>query len=32
MFHFETKPFFQATAGADTAPKVQFDFGKSTNK
>jgi LemA protein len=25
---FQPKPFFQATAGAETAPKVQFDFGK----
>ena len=29
---FQPKPFFQAIAGAETAPKVQFDFGKSTNK
>ncbi len=32
MFHFETKPFFQAAPGADATPKVQFDFGKSTNR
>lgn len=32
MFHFETRPFFQATAGADTPPKVQFDFNKPAGK
>jgi LemA protein len=26
---FKEKPFFQATAGAETPPKVNFDFGKS---
>ncbi|MBI1178708.1 LemA family protein [bacterium] len=32
-FGFNVKPYFNATAGADTPPKVQFDFGKgSTNK
>ncbi len=25
---FQPKPYFQATAGAETAPKVQFDFNK----
>jgi len=25
---FSTKPYFNATPGADTPPKVQFDFGK----
>src|ERR1035438_9433411 len=30
---FHEKPYFNATPGADTPPKVQFDFGKSaTNK
>ena len=29
---FQPKPFFQATAGADTAPKVNFDFGKPAAK
>jgi LemA protein len=30
---FQPKPYFQSAAGAETAPKVQFDFGKpSTNK
>lgn len=24
---FQTKPYFQSTAGAETAPKVQFNFG-----
>jgi LemA protein len=27
MFHFETRPYFTATAGSETPPKVQFDFG-----
>ena len=31
MFGFQPKPYFQATAGAEKPPKVQFDFGKSTN-
>jgi len=30
VFGFQPKPYFQATAGAETPPKVQFDFG--TNK
>lgn len=25
---FQPKPYFQATTGAETAPKVDFDFGK----
>jgi len=30
---FQAKPYFNATSGADTPPKVQFDFGKpATNK
>jgi LemA protein len=28
MFGFKEKPYFAATAGAETPPKVQFDFGK----
>ena len=33
MFGFSPKPYFSATAGADTPPKVEFDFGKpATNK
>ncbi|MFN7138088.1 MAG: LemA family protein [Limisphaerales bacterium] len=27
FFGFSSKPYFQAQAGADTAPKVNFDFG-----
>jgi LemA protein len=32
LFGFQTKPYFQAVPGAETPPKVQFDFGapKST--
>ncbi len=30
MFGFKAKPYFTATAGAETPPKVQFDFGKQT--
>jgi LemA protein len=26
MMGFQTKPYFQATAGSETPPKVQFDF------
>jgi LemA protein len=29
-FGFQTKPYFSATPGAETAPKVQFNFGNST--
>lgn len=35
MFHFAAKPYFTASAGAETAPKVQFDFNNNnanTNK
>ncbi len=33
MFGFSPRPYFQAQAGAENAPKVQFDFGSpSTNK
>ena len=28
MFGFHDKPYFQATAGSETPPKVQFDFDK----
>jgi LemA protein len=27
MFHFQPRPYFKATAGAETAPKVEFNFG-----
>jgi LemA protein len=27
--NFKTKPFFEAMAGAEKAPQVQFDFGKA---
>jgi len=27
LLSFQQKPYFQATAGADTAPAVKFDFG-----
>jgi LemA protein len=27
MFHFQPKPYFAAAPGAETAPKVQFNFG-----
>ncbi len=30
MFGFQQKPYFSATPGAETPPKVQFDFGNST--
>ena len=33
MFGFSPKPYFSATPGAETPPKVEFDFGKpATNK
>jgi len=32
MFNFQPKPFFQAAAGAEIAPKVQFDFNKPAAK
>ncbi|MDE7103741.1 MAG: LemA family protein, partial [Bacteroidales bacterium] len=28
MFGFEKKPYFSAQPGAETAPEVNFDFGK----
>jgi LemA protein len=28
MFHFQTKPYFQAAESAATAPTVNFNFGK----
>ncbi|HKQ40556.1 MAG TPA: LemA family protein, partial [Verrucomicrobiae bacterium] len=28
---FHPKPYFQSTAGSETAPKVNFDFGKQTS-
>lgn len=28
MLGFEPKPYFEAEAGSETAPKVEFDFGK----
>jgi LemA protein len=31
MFGFHEKPYFSATAGAETPPKVQFDFGGASN-
>ena len=27
MFGYKEKPYFNATPGAETAPKVQFNFG-----
>jgi LemA protein len=27
LLGFQQKPYFQATAGAETAPAVKFDFG-----
>jgi LemA protein len=30
-FGFHEKPYFAATAGAETPPKVQFDFGGGSN-
>jgi len=29
MMGYKEKPYFQATAGSETPPKVQFDFGNS---
>jgi LemA protein len=29
LFAFNSKPYFAAQAGAETPPKVQFDFGKT---
>ncbi|MDQ6630690.1 MAG: LemA family protein [Verrucomicrobiota bacterium] len=30
IFGYSPKPYFQATAGSETPPKVNFDFGKPT--
>ena len=27
LFHFQPRPYFKAAAGAETAPKVEFNFG-----
>ena len=32
MFGFQPKPYFTASPGAETPPKVQFDFGNGSNK
>ena len=32
LFRFSPRPYFQAQAGAEQAPKVQFDFGAPTNQ
>ncbi len=32
LLGFQPKPYFQATAGAETAPAVKFDFGTPTAK
>jgi LemA protein len=32
MFHFQTRPYFKAAAGAETAPKVEFNFGNQNQK
>jgi LemA protein len=32
IFGFTPRPYFQAQAGAEQAPKVQFDFNAATNK
>ena len=32
IFGFQQKPYFQATAGAETAPSVKFDFGTPAAK
>ncbi len=31
LLGFQQKPYFQATAGAETAPSVKFDFGGATS-
>jgi len=31
LFHFESKPYFNAEAGAEKAPDVKFDFNKKKN-
>jgi LemA protein len=30
-FRFQPKPYFSSTPGAETPPKVQFDFGSASN-
>jgi hypothetical protein len=30
MFGFHPRPFFNAQPGAETAPKVNFDFGNAS--
>lgn len=32
LFGFSARPYFQSQAGAEQAPKVQFDFGKPATK
>jgi LemA protein len=32
MFGYKEKPYFNATPGSEVPPKVQFNFGDSTNK
>lgn len=32
LFNFPPKPYFQSVTGAETPPKVQFDFGAPTNR
>jgi len=32
LLGFPPKPYFQSAAGAEAPPKVQFDFGKQTNR
>jgi LemA protein len=32
MMGFQPRPYFQSVAGAETPPKVQFEFGTPTNK
>jgi LemA protein len=32
LFHFQPKPYFTATEGASTPPKVEFNFGPAANK
>jgi LemA protein len=31
LFHFESKPYFNAEAGSEKAPDVKFDFNKKKN-
>lgn len=31
IFGFKDKPYFQAQAGSDSAPQVEFNFGNSSN-